>query len=156
MDVRSSVIIVSAAPHPEHSEGSTQTSEESLKRLSDRLTPQWRHRLFTLYLVVMMLVFLAPTPDTGFIESRFIDKVVHFVLFFGFAVLFYVDRAATAGRTFLISAAFAACIELVQWVLPFRSHEFADFVAGSAGAGLAAVLMLMQRKQASGVASGRG
>jgi glycopeptide antibiotics resistance protein len=103
----------------------------------------------------MMLVFLTPTPDTSFIESRFIDKVIHFVLFFGFAVLFYLDRAATPRWTFLMSAGFAAGIELVQWVLPFRTQEVADFVAGSLGAGFGALFAIMHGKQASRVASGR-
>jgi hypothetical protein len=116
-----------------------------LKRLSDRLTPQWRHRLFIAYLVVMMLVFLTPTSDFGFIESRFIDKVVHFMLLFGFAVFFHLDRAAAPGRIFLISAAFAAGVELVQWMLPFREAEWGDLVAGAAGAALAAVSLLLIR-----------
>lgn len=110
--------------------------------LSERVSAQWRHRLFIGYAVAMLLVFLTPTPDTG-IEFSYIDKVAHFGLFFGFTLLFYLDRHARLGRIFLISVIFAAAIELVQWGLPFREVELADFIAGSAGAGLAAVALLL-------------
>ena len=113
-------------------------------RLSDRLTPEWRHRLFLAYAVAMLLVFMTPTPETG-IEFSYVDKAVHFGLFFGFALMFYLDRRVSPGRTFLISAIFAAGVELVQWVLPFRDVELADFVAGAAGAALATVILLVYR-----------
>ncbi len=111
-------------------------------RLSDRVTPQWRHRLFIGYAAAMVLAFLTPTPDTG-IEFSYIDKAVHFGLFFGFTLLFYLDRHARLGWIFLISVIFAAAIELVQWVVPFREVELADFIAGSAGAALAAAALLL-------------
>jgi VanZ family protein len=112
--------------------------------LSDRLTPKWRHRLFVAYLVGMMLVFLIPTPETG-IEWSYIDKAVHFVLFLGFALVFYVDRQTHPGWMFLTSVMFAAGIELIQWVLPYRDVELADFIAGAAGAALATVILLLYR-----------
>jgi VanZ family protein len=118
--------------------------------LPDRLTPRWRHRLFIAYVVAMVLVFVIPTPDTG-LEVRSIDKAVHFLLFFGFAGMFYLDRRAGPGRIFLLSAAFAAGIELVQWVLPFREAELPDFIAGAAGAALAAGILLLYR---ASIASG--
>ncbi len=121
-------------------------------RLSDRLTPEWRHRLFLAYAVAMLLVFMTPTPETG-IEFSYVDKAVHFGLFFGFALMFYLDRRVTPGRTFLISAIFAAGVELVQWVLPFRDVELADFIAGAAGAALATVILLVYR---ASIASGSG
>jgi VanZ family protein len=114
------------------------------------LKPEWRHRLFVAYVVVMVLIFLTPSPDTG-IDWSYIDKAVHFVLFFGFALMFYLDRHRGPGRIFLISAGFAAGIELVQWVLPFRDVELADFIAGTAGAALAAVSLLLYR---ASIASG--
>ena len=112
--------------------------------ISDRLTPQWRHRLFVAYAVAMLAIFLIPTPNIG-IEFGYIDKAVHFALFFGFALMFHLDRRVTPGRTFLISAIFAAGVELVQWVLPFREVELADFMAGAAGAALATVILLLYR-----------
>ncbi len=113
-------------------------------RLSDRLKPEWRHRLFVAYAVAMLVIFLTPTPDIG-VEFEDIDKAVHFGLFFGFALMFYLDRRVSPGRTFLTSAIFAAGLELVQWVLPFRDVELADFIAGAAGAALAAVILLLYR-----------
>jgi VanZ family protein len=115
-------------------------------RPSDYLTPEWRHRLFVTYLVAIVLVFLTPTPDTG-IESTYIDKVVHFGLFFGFALFFHVDRAASPGRTFLVSTMFAAAVELVQWFLPFREVELGDFVSGAAGASVGTVIVLLVERQ---------
>jgi VanZ family protein len=120
--------------------------------LLDRLTPEWRHRLFVAYAVAMLLVFLTPSPDVG-IEFGYVDKAVHFGLFFGFALMFYLDRRVSPGRTFLTSAIFAAGVELVQWVLPFRDVELADFIAGAAGAGLATVILLLYR---ASIASGSG
>jgi VanZ family protein len=106
--------------------------------LLDRLKPKWRHRLFVAYAVAMALVFLTPTPDMG-IDSGIIDKAVHFGLFFGFAVMLHLDRRPNPWWTFLISTILAGGVELVQWLLPFREVELADFAAGVAGAALAAV-----------------
>jgi VanZ family protein len=106
--------------------------------------PEWRHRLFIAYALAMLLAFLTPTPDTG-IEFSYVDKAVHFGLFLGFNLLFYLDRHASLVRTFLISVLFAAGIELIQWVLPFREVELADFIAGAAGAALATVILHFYR-----------
>jgi VanZ family protein len=121
-------------------------------RLSDRLTPEWRHRLFIAYAVAMLLTFLTPTPDFG-IEFGYIDKAVHFGLFLGFALMFHLDRRGSPWWTLLISAILAAGVELVQWVLPFREVELGDFIAGAAGAALGAVLVLLKRRQVSRVAA---
>jgi VanZ family protein len=106
-------------------------------QLADRLSRQWRHRLFIAYMVAMVLLFVTPVPQPELLESRYIDKVVHFGLFFGFALLFHTDRAANPGWTFLISTLFAALIELAQWLLPFRDVDWMDFIAGAAGAAAA-------------------
>ena len=99
-----------------------------------------RHQIFTLYVMMMVLVFLVPVPTLPLAESKHVDKLVHFGVFLGFALLFHIDRASRLGRTLLTSFAFAAAIELVQWVLPYRQGDWWDFVAGAAGAGLGAVL----------------
>jgi VanZ family protein len=112
-------------------------------KLTDRLPSKWRHRLFIAYLVFMLVVFLTPTPETG-IELTYFDKLVHFGLFFGFALFLYIDRAPSAPRTFLISIMFAAGVELAQAFLPFREVEWADFIAGAAGAGFAVLAILVQ------------
>jgi VanZ family protein len=115
--------------------------------LSTHLAPEWRHRLFIVYVAAMVLVFLAPLPQGGLFESTYWDKVVHFGLFFGFALIFHFDRSASWWRTFLISTMFAAGVELVQGVLPFRDMEWGDLVAGAAGAALATVLLLYTERR---------
>jgi VanZ family protein len=117
-----------------------------LAQLSDRLSPEWRHRLFITYVVGMGLVFLTPMPDAG-MESRFVDKAVHFGMFVGFALVLHWDRRTNPGLTFLLSAILAAAIELVQWVLPFRDAEWEDLAAGLLGAALVTIPGLWMRRE---------
>ena len=114
-----------------------------------------RHRIFVGYVVAMVLVFLLPVPTTPLAESRHVDKVIHFGVFLGFALLFYVDRHWRVWQTFLIAVAFAGGIELVQWTLPYREGDWWDFVAGAAGAGLGAVVALVFERQAGRMAEPR-
>ena len=98
----------------------------------------------------MVLVFLVPVPTTPLAELSHVDKLVHFGVFLGFALLFYIDidRASRTGWTLLTSFAFAAAIELVQWVLPYREGDWWDFVAGAAGASVGAFLVLLIERPA--------
>ncbi|MFL5401768.1 MAG: VanZ family protein [Gemmatimonadales bacterium] len=96
-----------------------------------------------LYVVAMLLAFLLPTPAMPLAETRHLDKVVHFGIFLGFALLFYGDRHWKPWWTFLISTAFAGGIELVQSTLPYRQGDWWDLAAGAAGAGLGTVLVLL-------------
>lgn len=107
-----------------------------------------RHKIFVGYVALMVLVFLAPVPATPLGESDHLDKLVHFGVFLGFALLLHVDRAPTAWWSLLTAFAFAAAIELVQWVLPYRSGDGWDFLAGAAGAICGTVLMLWFERQA--------
>ena len=111
--------------------------------LPHHLPVRRRHQIFTLYVMMMVLVFLLPVPRSPLTESNQFDKVVHFGIFLGFALLFFFDRRLRVGWTLLISVAFAAGIELVQWVLPYREGDWLDFMAGAAGAGLGVVLVLL-------------
>jgi uncharacterized membrane protein YccC len=110
------------------------------------VSQKWRHRLFVAYLVAMALVFLTPTPETG-IESRHVDKAFHLVVFLGFALVYYFDRRSTPGHTFLMSTMFAASVELVQLLLPYREGDWWDFVAGAGGSSIAAALVLWSRRR---------
>lgn len=94
----------------------------------------------------MVLVFLVPMPSAPLLESGHFDKLVHFGIFLGFALLFYLDRHSKVRWTFLISLAFAAAIELVQWLLPYRHADGGDFIAGAAGAALGALIVLVLRQ----------
>ena len=115
--------------------------------LSEHPIPEWRHKVFIGYVVLMVLVFLLPVPSTPLEESKYVDKAVHFGIFLGFALLFYIDRHWRAWWTLLISAAFAGGIELVQSILPYREGDWLDFAAGVAGAGVGAVLVLVIGRQ---------
>jgi hypothetical protein len=92
---------------------------------------------------LMVLLFLVPVPTTPLAESNHVDKLVHFAVFLGFALLFYIDHGSRVGRTLLISFAFAAGIELVQWGL----------LAGAAGATLGTGLVFLLERQAHRVAA---
>jgi VanZ family protein len=122
-------------------------AERILMSLSEPPAPEWRHKVFVGYVVVMVLVFLLPVPNTPLAESRHVDKVVHLGIFLGFALLFNIDRHWRVLWTFLISVMFAGGIELVQGTLPYREGDWVDFAAGVAGAGLGAVLVLLINRQ---------
>jgi VanZ family protein len=115
--------------------------------LSQRTAPEWRHKVFVGYMLLMILVFLLPVPPTPLEELNYIDKLVHFGIFLGFALLFYVDQHWRAWWTFLISTAFGGGIELLQWIVPYREGDWLDFAAGAAGAGLGTVLLLLREKR---------
>ena len=94
----------------------------------------WWHRAFLLYVAVMLMLFLLPVPFAPQAEAKHLDKVVHFGIFLGFALLFWIDRHTGLVRTFLVSAAFAGTIELVQRMLPYRHGDWMDFAVGTLGA----------------------
>lgn len=112
-----------------------------------------RHKILVGYVVAMLLMFLVPVPATPLAESKHVDKLIHFGVFAGFALLFHLDRAARVRWTLLISIAFAGGIELLQGLLPYREGDWADFGAGAAGAGLGAVLVLLIERYARRVAA---
>lgn len=102
-----------------------------------------RHTLFVLYALAAVVAFLAPVPPVPIPVPGGFDKVVHFGIFLGFALLLYLDRRPTVGRTLVVSLGFAGAIELVQSVLPYRSGDWRDFVAGAVGAGVGVGLALL-------------
>lgn len=107
-----------------------------------------RHKIFVAYVALMVLIFLAPVPSAHLPDSSHLDKLVHFGIFLVFALLFHVDRAPSAWWAVLTAFAFAAAIELVQAVLPYRDGDSWDFVAGAAGATCGTLLMLWFARQA--------
>src|SRR5215210_4396995 len=99
---------------------------------------QWHHRVFVAYVAIMLLAFLLPVPITSPTEQG--DKLVHFGMFLGFALLFWLDQRRSAWCVFLISVLFAGGIELVQWMV---------LAAGAVGAGLGTILVLRQVRRLS-------
>lgn len=102
-----------------------------------------RHTILVLYIVAMVLAFLVPVPRTAIPAPGGVDKVVHFGLFLGFALLYYLDRRPSVGWMLLVSFAFAGAIELVQWALPYRGSDWRDFIAGAVGAGAGTAVALL-------------
>jgi VanZ family protein len=100
-----------------------------------------RHKIFVGYVAFMLLAFLLPVPTIPLAEANHVDKMVHFGVFLGFALLLYIDRASKMAWLLLISLAFAGGIELVQWFLPYRDADWWDFFAGAAGAGMGVLLV---------------
>jgi VanZ family protein len=121
--------------------------EPTEKNLPPGLTIRRRHRIFALYVLVMVLAFLVPVPTVPLAESKHLDKLVHFGVFLGFAILFHLDRPLNVGWTFLISCAFAGAIEMVQWFLPYRDADWWDFIAGAAGAGVGVLLLMVTERK---------
>ena len=106
-----------------------------------------RHKLFVGYVILMLLAFLLPVPTSPVAESNHADKLVHFGIFLGFALLFYGDKHWKPWWNFLLSAAFAGIIELVQWNLPYRDGDWMDFIAGAAGAAVGTLVVMWLARQ---------
>jgi VanZ family protein len=106
-----------------------------------------RHHLFVGYVILMLVAFLVPVPTSPVAETNQVDKLVHFGIFLGFALLFYGHKHARPWRVFRISSAFAGANELVQAFLPYRDGDWLDFVAGSAGAALGTLLVLWRERR---------
>lgn len=102
--------------------------------------PGWRRLAFVSYVALMLMVFLLPMPISPPPQATQADKLGHFAIFAGFALLFWMNQQWSAWRTLLVSTVFAGAIELVQSTLPHRQADWADFLAGAAGAGLGIVL----------------
>jgi len=72
-------------------------NSQTEKSLPLRLTTRRRHRIFTVYVLIMMLAFLVPVPTIPLAESKHLDKLVHFGVFLGFALVFYLRPAIKGG-----------------------------------------------------------
>ena len=58
-----------------------------------------RHTLFVLYVAAMVLAFLLPVPTVPIPLPNQFDKMVHFGIFLGFALLLHLDRRPRLGIT---------------------------------------------------------
>lgn len=110
-----------------------------------------RHTLFVLYVAAMVVAFLVPVPTLPVSLPNQFDKMVHFGIFLGFALLLHLDRRPRLAITLLVSLAFAGGVELVQSLLPYRSGDWRDFAAGAAGAMLAVLLISLFRRRLGNV-----
>lgn len=103
-----------------------------------------RRAILAAYSVAMLIVFLVPVPQPPRDLPGTFDKLVHGVLFLGFAVLalwnLRPDRRARTRVTLAAAAGFAAVVEALQMLLPYRSGDVVDLLAGIGGALLGAGL----------------
>lgn len=99
--------------------------------------------LFLLY--ISAVLFLCFSDFSGVSEApvQFLgfdaDKVVHFLMFLPFPLLFYFSFRPAAGKAWhsllialgilLIGSIIAASTEIVQDFLPYRESDIADFMA---------------------------
>jgi len=106
------------------------------------------HAFFLLYLAVMALLFLLPVPPQLNAAATRFDGLTHFLIFLVFTILYRLDRHAPAWRTLLVAGLIAGGVELVQWALPYRGAQWADFAAGVAGAVVGLALSLVTARGA--------
>jgi VanZ family protein len=96
--------------------------------------------LLTLYLVGTVVLFLAPVGEPPGLAKQIPvdpDKLAHFVLVALLAVLIWWNLNATKWRgtiAALIACGYAVIIELLQSLLPHRTGDPYDFLAGALGA----------------------
>jgi VanZ family protein len=95
----------------------------------------------------MLMLFLLPVPFAPQAETKHLDKVVHFGILLGFTLLFWIDRHPGPLATFLVSAAFAGTIELVQRMLPYRHGDWMDFAVGTLGTGVGLMGLLWAERK---------
>ena len=95
-----------------------------------------RRAAFGTYLTLMLLLLLAPVaqdlPSTYYAS---LDKVVHVGLFFGLALLGYLNVPSILAVTAFVVLV-AGGTEILQGFTAYRSREWWDFVADMVGAGL--------------------
>ena len=103
--------------------------------------------LYVLAIFYAGSVAQGPNFDVRFVAQ---DKLLHFAGFFGMQLAMFravrwkraeSGTARPALLAFLISSAMGALLEFWQATLPHRSPELLDWVADSAGAGAAALLL---------------
>ncbi len=91
------------------------------------------------YLALTLLVLF--TPVASGLPSEYytwFDKVVHFVMFAGLALVGYWNVGSIT-PVVLFAVALAGGTELLQGFLPYRSREIWDFLAGAGGALVAGI-----------------
>ena len=114
------------------------------------------------YIATVWVVTLAPLPSGAYRAISFpaFDKVVHVGLFGGLALLLcWALNASARPRAVVIvglASVMAGLIEVVQGLLPYRSAEWWDLLAGVAGALAGTVLAAAIASRASGAGTGAG
>ena len=104
-----------------------------------------RRIVFSAYLTTVLAATLAPLSSGAYVAVSGFDKIVHIVLFGGVAMALHWNlnsiRHPNPWGVILITSIFAAFVELVQSMLPYRSGDVWDLIAGAVGAVLGVLSM---------------
>lgn len=107
----------------------------------------FRRSVLAVYLVALLIATLSPLPSTSYDVVRGMDKLVHVILFGGLSIVLYWTGFSSmrmmVGIGLVAVSIFAGVIELLQGLLPYRSADRMDFLAGAVGALLGLVLALI-------------
>lgn len=124
-----------------------------LRRLFEKAVPSrilfWRYFL-PLFFYFIFIIFLTLRPQDAFpdIQIPFVDKLAHFLIYFGLA--FLVSRFLSSGLRrqnllkvisvgFVLGGLYGALDEFfIQTLAPDRNTEWADFVANLVGSAFGA------------------
>ena len=108
-----------------------------MKRILESQT--LRRTAFGAYLTLTLVLLFTPVAS-GLPSEYFtwFDKVVHFVMFAGLALLGYWNVGSIT-LVVLLAVALAGGTELLQGFLPYRGSEIGDFLAGAGGALVAGI-----------------
>jgi len=113
--------------------------------------------LFLLYIAAVLFLCFgdfsgAPQAPKSFLGIPS-DKVVHFLMFFPFPVLFYFAFCRPSSKAWhgilltfsilILGGLFAAGTEYVQGFLPYREADASDFLADSLALCLSSIIVLL-------------
>ena len=106
--------------------------------------------VFLLYLAAVLYLCFGNFSDMSSVAKRFLgiesDKVVHFLMFLPFPVLFYMAfgwRTRNPWHSILLAIIIAAGTELVQDLIPYRASDIVDFMADFLALCISAVVTLI-------------
>ena len=89
--------------------------------------------LFFLLLSIATVLFLWQFPNTGAQSIPYLDKLVHFGIFFVLAMTFHRAFALSAKLSLLFLACYGLAIEIAQSYAPGRGADVYDWVADAFG-----------------------
>lgn len=105
-----------------------------------------------IFLIICYLSFFRP-PSVGVPNIPHLDKVIHFLMYFGFSSILWVEFLRVPKRThpkkgwviaFYLPILISGLIELLQeYCTTYRGGEWLDFLANSMGALVASLLFFI-------------
>ncbi len=104
-----------------------------------------RRVVFAAYLTTVLAATLAPLSSGAYVAVSGFDKIVHIVLFGGVAMALHWNlnsiKHPNPWGVIIVTSVFAAFVEIVQSILPYRSGDIWDLIAGAVGAVLGVLSM---------------